>query len=274
MRKTFETPEPTSLYVELGSGDLNIHAEPISETTVTVDGKGAEEVIVEQRGDEIVVQAPPRRTGFFTTGGGDLTVTIVLPLDSDVAAKVGSADLSGSGRFGTTRIKSGSGDVSLEELAGEGQVESGSGDVEIDTASGDVRIKTGSGDVSVDRTGRAATVSTGSGDVELGTTAGDLQAKSASGDVTVKHALADLALSTASGDLYIGRAERGAISLKNVSGDIRVGIPDGIPVWTDISCLTGNVFSSLQGAGQPAEGQDYIELRAKTVSGDIHLDQL
>ena len=45
-------------------------------------------------------------------------------------------------------------------------------------------------------------------------------------------------------------------------------------MWTDISSVTGSVRSNLQGAGQPAEGQDYIELRAKTVSGDVYLEQL
>ena len=45
-------------------------------------------------------------------------------------------------------------------------------------------------------------------------------------------------------------------------------------MWTDISCITGQVSSNLQGAGQPEEGQDYIEVRAKTVSGDIHLEQV
>jgi hypothetical protein len=34
------------------------------------------------------------------------------------------------------------------------------------------------------------------------------------------------------------------------------------------------VRSDLEGAGEPEEGQDYIELRAKTVSGDIQLEQL
>ena len=51
---------------------------------------------------------------------------------------------------------------------------------------------------------------------------------------------------------------------KNASGDVRVGIPAGVPVWTDVSSVTGQVHSDLQGAGEPAEGQDYIELRAKT----------
>jgi hypothetical protein len=45
-------------------------------------------------------------------------------------------------------------------------------------------------------------------------------------------------------------------------------------VWTDLTTVSGAIRSSLEGAGQPTEGQDHIELRAKTVSGDIVLTQL
>ena len=70
------------------------------------------------------------------------------------------------------------------------------------------------------------------------------------------------------------RMRRGQLTAKNVSGDIRVGVPAGVPVWTDITSLTGSVRSNLEGAGEPEEGQDFIELRARTVSGDVHLEQL
>ena len=101
-----------------------------------------------------------------------------------------------------------------------------------------------------------------------------VQVKSGSGDMRVRHAEQDVALSTASGDLVIDEMHRGQLAAKNVSGDIRVGIPAGIPVWTDISSMTGSVRSDLEGAGEPAEGQDFIEVRAKTISGDVFLEQL
>jgi hypothetical protein len=45
-------------------------------------------------------------------------------------------------------------------------------------------------------------------------------------------------------------------------------------VWTDISSLTGRIHSTLSGAGQPAEGQDHVEVRATTVSGNVSLVEL
>lgn len=273
MHKSFETHGPTSLYVELGSGNLDVRAGDTTETTVSVDGKDAEETTVEQRGDQIVVIAPSRKTGFFG-GSNELNVRVSLPVDSGLATKTGSADVVVTGRLGKTRLKSGSGDVNLEALGAEALIETGSGDIEIDSVVGELRVKSGSGDIEIDRLGAAASISTGSGDVDLGITDREVAVKSGSGDLRVKEARTDVALTTASGDLYVGVIHRGSLLAKNVSGDIRVGVPSSIPVWTDISCVTGTVSSTLEGAGKPEEGQDFIEVRAKTVSGDIHLEQL
>jgi hypothetical protein len=238
MQKTFETPGPTSLYVELGAGTVSIQADEVAQTTVDVQGRNAEEVTVDQRGDQIVVIAPQRRSGFFGGGSNEFQVHVTMPSDSRLATKLGSADVSVAGRIGETSIKSGSGDVQVAEI----------------TDSADIQ--------------------TGSGDVQIGYAASPVEVKSGSGDLRVRDAHEDVALTTASGDLLVDVMRRGQLLAKNVSGDIRVGIPAGVPVWTDVSSMTGSVSSSLEGAGQPEEGQDYIELRAKTISGDIVLEQL
>ncbi|NUR09137.1 MAG: DUF4097 family beta strand repeat protein [Nocardioidaceae bacterium] len=273
MQKSFLTPGPVSLYVEVGSGGVIVHTDEVTETVVDVNGKHADEVIVEQRGDEIVVIAR-QRGGSFLGRGSDVDVHVSAPYDSRLVTKLGSADLRVMGRIGESMLRSGSGDVTLEDSSGDVFVESGSGDVEADELRGDLRVKCGSGDVSVDRVEGSATVSTGSGDVRVGAATGSLQVKSGSGDLTIDDAQHDVVLNTASGDLYVGQVHRGQLTARNVSGDIRVGVPAGIPVWTDISTMTGSVRSSLEGAGEPAEGQDFIELRAKSVSGDISLEQL
>ena len=273
MHKSFDTPGPTKLYVELGAGDLNIHATGTSQTVVDIDGQGADDVIVEQRGDQVVVAAPHRRAGLFGTSI-ELNVHVTLPIDSEVATKLGSADFVGTGRFGTAKIRSGSGDVRLDELGGDAMIESGSGEIKVGTAAAKLRIKCGSGDVEIDRLDSATSISTGSGDVELGTTQAEVLVKSGSGSMRVKDAHTDVSLSTASGDLHVGVMHRGVLMAKNVSGDIRVGIPANIPVWTDIHCATGRVRSNLESAGQPEKGQDFIEVRAKTVSGNIDLEQM
>jgi DUF4097 and DUF4098 domain-containing protein YvlB len=272
MQKIFDTPGPISLYVELGSGDLALRAADVAETTVSVDGKHADEVTVEQRGDQIVVLAP-KRTGFLSNSG-DLSVHVTLPTDSHLTTKFGSADLDASGRLGDVKIKTGSGDIRFDELGGDAVIDSGSGDITISSVTGDVRVKTGSGDIEIDNVDGVVTITTGSGDVAIGTASRTVDVKSGSGDMRVREAADNVSLSTASGDLVVDRMQRGQLLAKNVSGDIKVGIPANVPVWTDISSVTGQVYSDLQGAGEPEKGQDFIEIRAKTVSGDIALEEL
>jgi DUF4097 and DUF4098 domain-containing protein YvlB len=272
MQKTFDTPEPISLYVELGSGDLALRATDVAETTVSVDGKNADEVTVEQRGDQVVVLAP-KRTGFLSNSG-DLSIVITLPSDSGLTTKIGSADLNATGRLGNVKIKTGSGDTRLDVLDGDALIESGSGDIAIDSVTGDVRVKSGSGDIEIDKVDGVVTITTGSGDVAIGAAVKSVDVRSGSGDLRVRDAADSISLSTASGDLHVDRMQRGELLAKNVSGDITVGVPANVPVWTDISSITGQVSSDLQGAGEPEEGQDYIEIRAKTVSGDIQLEEL
>ena len=80
-----------------------------------------------------------------------------------------------------------------------------------------------------------------------------------------------MSLATASGDLVVESALRGKVSMRSASGDVQVGVPAGLAVWTDITTVTGDISSTLESAGEPAEGADYVELRATTVSGDIAL---
>jgi DUF4097 and DUF4098 domain-containing protein YvlB len=128
--------------------------------------------------------------------------------------------------------------------------------------------------VTVEHVQGTSSVSTGSGDVELGATDAPAVVKTGSGDLEVGRAGDGVSMSTGSGDMRIRQATRGKVSAKGASGDVLIGIPRGVPVWTDLTTVSGDISSSLQGAGQPEPGADYIELRAKTVSGDIHLSEV
>lgn len=272
MQHVFDTPEPPVLYVEIGSGDVSVTAAESDQTMIEVTGPTAEEVTVEQHGHQITVIAP-RRTGFFG-GGREVHVVARVPSDSELSTRLGSADLVTTGTLGWVKLYSGSGEVSVEAVSAEAVVKTGSGDIGIGLVDGAANIASGSGDIKVQRLQAPAQVSTGSGDIEIGYAGAPLSAKSGSGDLKVRDASGDVQLSSGSGDLLVDRFPAGKLTAKNASGDIRVGIPAGVPVWTDITCVSGRVASSLEGAGQPAEGQEYVELRAKTVSGDVVLSQL
>ena len=117
-------------------------------------------------------------------------------------------------------------------------------------------------------------VSSGSGDVHVASADGAVLIKTGSGDLRVDATCADVAFTSGSGSLGVSAIRRGRVSAKVASGDVRVGVPGGVPVWTDISSLTGRIHSTLAGAGQPEEGQDHVEVRAATVSGNVSLVQV
>ena len=268
----FETLKPVNLFVELGKGSVRVQATDTTESHVEITGRDADDVLVGLDGDQLSVMAPKQRTGLLS-GDAALHAVITVPIDSNLWVKTGSADIDCRGTFGSGQLKSGSGDVHVESLDGPSTVETGSGDIRVDQ-SGELRVKSGSGDVHVDHATSAFAVSTGSGDVQVGTNHGPAVIKTGSGDLKVRQASDDVTMSTGSGDFMISTATRGRFTAKGASGDVRIGIPAGVPVWTDISTVTGRIHSTLQGAGQPEEGADYIEVRAKTVSGDVVLTEL
>jgi DUF4097 and DUF4098 domain-containing protein YvlB len=272
MHQTFETPEPVALYVELGSGSLTVAARDTDQAEVEVVGPRADEFTLEHPGPHHVVVPP--RSRFFGIGTDSHELRIVVPTGSDVATKTGSADTETTGSLGQIRLKTGSGDIEIERADGPLVIDSGSGDVRCHEAAAEVRIKSGSGDVDLGDVRGTTGVSTGSGDVVIGVVHERTVVKTGSGDLELKRSESDVSLTTASGELVIGHAPRGRITAKNVSGDVRVGIPAGTPVWTDVNSVSGSVASNLASTGKPADGQDYVELRATTVSGDVRLVQV
>ncbi|MFC7495251.1 MULTISPECIES: DUF4097 family beta strand repeat-containing protein [unclassified Nocardioides] len=268
----FDTYEPVALLTEIGKGRVDVTATETEQTHVEISGRDADQVEVHQDGRQISVVAP-RRGGLF---GGDsrLDVRITVPTGSDVILRTGSADIAVAGTIGTGHIKSGSGDAQVEAATGPLLAETGSGNVRIGDAQDAVKIKSGSGDVVIRDAAGVTSISTGSGDVRVVSAGGQTVVKTGSGDLEVADAAHDVSLTTGSGDLVVSRAHRGRVSAKGASGDVRVGVPAGVPVWTDISTVTGDIRSNLTGAGRPEPGGDHVEIRARTVSGDIVLAEV
>lgn len=264
--QTFETHSPIHAHVEIGSGSVTLTATDTTETTVEVTGRGADATEVTFESGELRVIGP-KQASFFRDAS--IHVALTLPHESSLALRSGSADLKATGTLGVVDVKSGSGDVLLETV-GEARIKTGSGDISITTTRGDLSIKSGSGDVKLG-TAAAVQVTTGSGDLIAGTITGPTAVKTGSGDVSIETSGGDLSFMTGSGELGVRRAERGRVNVKGASGSVRLGVPRGLPVWTDINTVSGHVRSDLESAGQPADGQDHLEVRATTVSGHVHL---
>jgi DUF4097 and DUF4098 domain-containing protein YvlB len=268
LRQVLETPGPVRLHVENGRGRIVVRVADQATTDITLTGPRAAEVRVTQDARRVGVHAPKPRNGIFGRAD-ELDIEVVVPPDSDLIARSGSASITASGRLMTARVKSGSGTVVLDQ-ARTVVVDTGSGDISVAEVDGDIRVRTGSGAVDLGRVARTS-VSTGSGDVCLGQTLGTAVVKTGSGDLEVGESVADLVSKTGSGDVVVRTARRGRIFVKGAASRVLVGIPAGTPVWTDVSTVSGRVSSTLPPVGQPEPGVDHVELRATTVSGDITL---
>lgn len=270
MERTFDTPAPVDLRLEFDRGEVAVTACETAESTIRVEGDHVERVRIEQSGDQL--SAVVEHRSVFDLGTV-LQVWVTVPTDSRVIVRTGSADVTTSGRLASATVHTGSGDVELPDTAGPVTVGTGSGEVRIGTA-GAARVKTGSGSVTAGELNGESSVGTGSGDVQLGHARGRVVVKAASGGIAIEQADGDLVLNSASGDVEVGRLRSGEISVSTASGSVCLGVPPAIPVWTDVSTVTGRVDSDLIGAGRPEPGQESLRLWAKTVSGNVRLVQL
>lgn len=264
---------PITLHVENGRGTVEVSATDTTGASIELNGPDIDDVRIDLVGDDLFVIVPQRRGGFLA-GERRVDIVATVPTRSSLTAKLGSADLTARGSYDHVAVRSGSGDISLDVLAGPALVETGTGGVRIELAEQALRVKSGSGDVTVGRTAHDVSISTGSGDVQIDTCTGSTQVKTGSGDLSVAHAEASVSLTTGSGDLVVDEMRGGRLQLKGASGDLRLGVPAGLPVWTDVSTVSGQITSTLEGAGQPEPGADHLEIHATTVSGDIILQQL
>lgn len=253
MNRTFATPEPVELVVEIVVGEVTITASDTTHTDVSLTGTGADQTRVEQDGRTVSVIGP-RPEGLLRRSPS-VDVTVTVPTGSSLGVRVGSADVDARGTFGEARLRSGSGDMSIGELRGVSQVVTGSGNLRIERAAAPLEA------------------SSGSGDIVIGACVEGLRAKVGSGEISVGSATGNVAATTGSGDIRIRSLGGGEARLRTGSGDVRVGVPDGLPVWTDITAQ-GGVTSALASRGAPAEGEPFVAVRAQVGSGSVHLEQV
>jgi len=274
LNRAFDTPEPIDLVVENGRGLVRLSATGTARTTVSITGERAEEYDVQHvvAGERPLVSiVPPRSGGGLFSRDARAEIVVELPVASRLRAKVGSSDLVTEGRFDDTRIDCGSGDVSLDVVEGDTVVQSGSGDLLVGHLVGDARLRSGSGDIVVRRAESSLVVTTGSGDVRVDAARDELAVKTGSGDVHVESLGGEAVFTSGSGDLVVAEVASGRVTAKTASGDVRIGVTDGTPVWTDVRTASGRLSSTLPSTGEPAPDQPYLEVRATTASGDVTL---
>ncbi len=266
MQKQFEVAGPVEIAVRLQSGDVEIDASLDGRVEVELIGHDdesaalVEEARVELRDHgtpKVVIELPQRKSGFgfgFIFGRQGVTCRVRCPEHSAVTAQTKSADVSARGVVGNVNIATASGGIELETVDGGVVVKSASGDVTVRQVAGGMSAQTASGDVSIDIARGTVNIATASGDVEIG---------DAGENVTVN---------TVSGDQHHRAVVRGNVGAHSVSGDIEIGVRQGSRAWLDCNTVSGDTSSDLELSTEVPEGDGpLVEIRAKTVSGDIRI---
>jgi hypothetical protein len=267
MQKSFEVTGPVELEVRLAAGEVVIDPTLHGRIEVELEGyddesrRMVEEARIELRDgggrSRVLVDVEQRRGAFglsFSFGRRGISCRIRCPIDTAVSARTKSAGVAIRGRVDSLNVVTASGDVDARDVTG---------GVNVRTASGDVRV----GDV-----GSGVNIQTASGDVQLGAIHGPLNVATASGDVAVEAASDNVNANTVSGDQRHDAVVSGQVSANSVSGDILIGVRRGSDVYLDCNTLSGDTTSELEVGGDPPAGDaPLVEIRAKSVSGDIRI---
>lgn len=277
---------PVTLVLEVPGGSVEVDAtgaDPVVTVHVEALDRAAEALLdrldltVDADTVALVVAGPHRSV---VRGGPSFAVRATVPLGSGLRCSTASAEVSATGTLGEVEVSTASGGVELPRVGG-GRVTVASGDVSVGEVDGSVSVESASGEVSVGRAGDSVRARSASGDVRIGEVGGDLAATSASGDVEVGRVAGRLTAQTASGDVVVGVVVGPLARLTTVSGDVRVGVPDGTAVWLDVKTLSGDLRSDFAGSGagsgavsgavsgEPVAGERVLELAVSTLSGDV-----
>ena len=275
---TFDTPEPISVTVEFGVGDLRIVASDRTDTMVEVrpsdpakkaDVTAAEQTRVEYAGGRLLIKAPKNWRQYTFRGDGEsVDVQVELPAGSQLRGETGVAALRCRGRLGECRYKTGIGDIQLER-AGAVQLRTGVGDITVERAGGDAELTTGSGSLRIDGIDGTAVVKNSNGDTWIGRVTGDLRVNAANGRISVDQASGTVAAKSANGDVRLGEVAHGAVLAQTAFGKVEIGIRDGVAAWLDLNTRYGIVRNDLDTADRPGAGEEAVEVRARTAFGDI-----
>jgi DUF4097 and DUF4098 domain-containing protein YvlB len=247
MERTFHTPLPLTLDVNIPAGDVDVETVDGEESTIVLDGDQnlLEHMVVEQEGDRLTVSFRGKKPfgltiaiGSFTFGNEGIKVRARVPHGAAVAAATASADIDLRGRVRRLDVKTASGDVRLR-----GEIEE------------NADVKTVSGDAHLERVGGEVRLQTVSGDGTIGSAGGSVEAKSVSGD------------------LRVDSVRTGTASFTSVSGDVEFGIAPGSFLDVDAGSVSGDLSSEVplgSDAGDLGGGEaPTVVLRGKTVSGDV-----
>jgi DUF4097 and DUF4098 domain-containing protein YvlB len=258
-QEIYQVSGPVRADVVTKSGDISVQVGSGNEVTVILKATGGNgntllenaELHFDEKSNELRVRTQPSDqfdslaglTNLFMRSlrSGDLDVTVTLPEGSSIDVITGSGDT-----------------VTRGALAG-------------------IDVTTGSGDVKVGDTVSSVDVKTGSGDVVTGRVIESFECRCASGDVRCDGAAATTDIHTASGDVVVLAERPGAISVRAVSGDVRINVKSGLMIDVNGTTVSGDMGSAIpldsDTGGNDGDEDEDVSISVVTVSGDFRISR-
>jgi Putative adhesin len=276
---SFNTPEPISVTVEVGVGDIRIVASDRTDTTVEVrpgdatkkaDVAAARQTRVEYDSGRLLIKAPKGWRQYTLRGGGEsIEVQIDLPAGSHLRGEAGIGAFHCTGRLGGCHFTTGVGEIHVDEAGDPLEIKTGAGDITVGRAAGGAAVTAGSGAVRIRNIDGTAVIRNANGDTWIGEAAGDVRVNAANGKIVVDRAHGGVTAKTANGDVRLGEVARGTVVAETAFGKVEVGIREGVTAWLDLRTRFGNVHNDLEDAERPEAADHAVEVRAHTSFGDI-----
>lgn len=273
---SYETPEPISVTLELGVGDVRIAASDRTDTVVEIrpsdeadesDVKAAQQVHVDCTNGMLRIIGPKSPAFDFSRKTRSVDVSIELPSGSQVSAHMQMGELRCAGRLGECRLKT-TGNVWLERT-GPLRLHTGAGHVTVDGITGDAEISTGSGKTKIGEVEGTAVVKNSNGDTTIDAVTGDVRVRNANGAIDIERAGAGVDAKTSNGSIRLGEVARGSVVLGTAMGNLDIGIAEGTAAWLEVNTGFGHVRNLLENATRPDETDETVEVRGRTSYGDI-----
>jgi hypothetical protein len=264
MRETFDTPGPVTVAIDVASGDIEVTVVEGRTTQVEIGGYDSDEAPritcdpLPDGGYRVSVEHKPKKFWGLRVFGGGLDITLSVPPGAAIDGSGGAADLDAHGTLAALSFQSGAGDLRFDDVSGDVQLACAAGDIEGRSVGGHFGFKGASGDI------------------ELGSVSNGITVRSASGDISVGRLDGASMITVGSGDIELRQVGPGSVDAKAISGDMHVGVREGLGVWLDVSSRSGDVRSSLEASPRGDTGPDLpqLELTLNTVSGDIDVTRV
>ncbi|MEQ4207358.1 DUF4097 family beta strand repeat-containing protein [Actinopolymorpha sp. B9G3] len=272
---TFATPGPVAATVEVAGAQVRVTSSDRTDTVVLVEPlnaasrsvKVADKTKVDFAGGQLSVKTttPGER-------GGSVAITIDLPAGSSLAAYLAHSSVQIDGPIGQCEVHMASGQVQLDRIDAL-RASIASGEVEIGHIAGSASIDGGAFAMRIGEVDGTVALSNSGGQAWIGHASADLDLSSGSCDFDIDRADGNVTGETASGTIRIGRMANGQARLRNGSGNIEVGISEGIAASIDVNSERGAVHNYISSPGEPGAAEAKVSVFARTRHGDITLQR-